>query len=342
MYLKHIESITQGPRQSNIELLRIIAMFMVLVVHANFVALGSVSWHDLILNPVIEGGRTFCEIICIPCVNIFILISGWFGIRTSKKGFLSFIFQCLYFYVLTYVIMILLREESFHPMYIARFFWFSDSCWFEKSYTALYILSPVLNSFIANASKKTWTIVLISFFLFEFLYGITNSTTYINYGYSAFSFIGLYLLGAYLRKYCNHSALVGFLLFILSTFLNFVLYILLSKIHLSGPVITYINPIVILQAVGILFCFNNLKLHHNRIVNKIGKSTFAVYLFHTSPAMYVFGFLSLCNYIYSISNGIFSALLIFLLLLFIYFSSIVLDMPRIYIWKKISYRINKF
>ena len=93
-----ISSITKGPRQTNIELLRILAMFMVLVVHADFVALGEPSWTSIVGNPVVEGGRSLIEIAAKVCVNVFILISGWFGIKPSIRGFLGFTFQCLYFY----------------------------------------------------------------------------------------------------------------------------------------------------------------------------------------------------------------------------------------------------
>ena len=42
-------------RQSNIEILRIIAMFLVLVVHSDFVSLGYPTLEQLFANPL--GGR---------------------------------------------------------------------------------------------------------------------------------------------------------------------------------------------------------------------------------------------------------------------------------------------
>lgn len=88
-----ITSITSGPRNSGMELLRITAMFLVLVVHADYVALG--------VPEDVMNANTICrvaiEALGLVCVNCFVLISGWFGIRASIKGFCNFMFQCVYF-----------------------------------------------------------------------------------------------------------------------------------------------------------------------------------------------------------------------------------------------------
>lgn len=84
-------------RQSNIELLRIIAMFLVLLVHANFYSLGVVTPQDIRAFSLDSVLKVFFEAISINCVDIFVLISGWFGIRASFKGGCKFLFQCFFF-----------------------------------------------------------------------------------------------------------------------------------------------------------------------------------------------------------------------------------------------------
>jgi surface polysaccharide O-acyltransferase-like enzyme len=81
-------------RQSNFELLRIIAMFMVLILHADFQALGAPDKAELIKFPLAATIKVIFEMACIVAVNVFVLISGWFGIRPSVKGISKFIFQC--------------------------------------------------------------------------------------------------------------------------------------------------------------------------------------------------------------------------------------------------------
>lgn len=84
-------------RESNIELLRNILMFMILVIHANFVSLPRIDIGELTSNTVPSVTRFFIESLGIVAVNVFVLISGWFGIRTRFKSVLSFIYQILFF-----------------------------------------------------------------------------------------------------------------------------------------------------------------------------------------------------------------------------------------------------
>lgn len=84
-------------RESNFELLRIVAMFLVLMLHANFISIGSPTISDCHEAPFNSILRYFFQSLSIGCVDIFVLISGWFGIRPSIKSFTSFIFQCFFF-----------------------------------------------------------------------------------------------------------------------------------------------------------------------------------------------------------------------------------------------------
>lgn len=86
-------------RLSNFELLRLISMFMVLIVHSNFQALGTPTSTDLLQTPTISTLRIILQSLTLVCVNIFILISGWFGIRFSYKGTLQLLFQTLFSYL---------------------------------------------------------------------------------------------------------------------------------------------------------------------------------------------------------------------------------------------------
>ena len=85
-------------RESNIELLRVFATFMILVLHANFVALSAPSQLDIASSPFISFIRFFIESLCIVSVSIFIYISGWFTVKTSWKSVLTLLFQIIYFW----------------------------------------------------------------------------------------------------------------------------------------------------------------------------------------------------------------------------------------------------
>lgn len=187
-------------RNSNIELLRIVCMFMVLALHANFMALGA---------PVVLGGGNFgpdClrllfNFSTVFAVNVFILISGWFGIRCNVKGFCKFAFQVAFFLIGSYVTGLFVLGNALDLRTLINTLLIKQ--WFVQAYMLLYLLSPVLNHFSENSGKREQVGVIAAFFLFEFVYDVCFETINVNigHGYSAISFIGLYLLARYVRRF---------------------------------------------------------------------------------------------------------------------------------------------
>ena len=197
-----MNDIIKKERLSNIELLRLLAMFLVLVVHADFFSLGTPTQEDVISTPASAFFRFFFESLSIVCVNVFVLISGWFGIRPSAKGFCNFIFQCLFFLVGIYIVVLIFGLTSLSAKGIAGCLVLLKWNWFIKAYMGLYILSPVLNTFINNTEKKTFKKVLISFFAFQTIYSwVSDGAAFFENGYSTLSFMGLYLLARYTKIY---------------------------------------------------------------------------------------------------------------------------------------------
>ena len=87
-------------RESNIEAARILAMSLVVLVHANYFSLGGIDRSDIIASPSSSFMRMFFEHLCIVGVNLFVLISGWFGIRPTVKGAISLLYQVLFYSIL--------------------------------------------------------------------------------------------------------------------------------------------------------------------------------------------------------------------------------------------------
>ena len=195
-------SVVKKERESNIELLRLLAMFLVLVVHADFFSLGSPTQSDTLSAPANAFCRFFFESLSIICVNVFVLISGWFGIKASAKGFCKFAFQCLFFLIGIYAVMLSCGLTSLSIKGLAGCFALLQWNWFIKAYIGLYILAPILNAFVNQAEEKTFRNVLICFFAFQTLYAwCSNGAVFFEGGYSTMSFIGLYLLARYVKLY---------------------------------------------------------------------------------------------------------------------------------------------
>jgi len=136
-------------RESNIELLRIVAMFMILIRHAGFYALGintSCKTETLFL--------TGCEFFCSVGVNVFILISGWFGINCTLKGALKFIFQCLFYSCGIYITLYFAGIIDLSVLGLSECFYLRKINWFPKAYLCLFILAPIINVFVDNSSRN--------------------------------------------------------------------------------------------------------------------------------------------------------------------------------------------
>lgn len=204
-YMGKISSITVGPRQSNFELLRILAMFMVLIVHADYWSLGVPSASDLQTTPISSSIKIIFQFLTVPCVNIFIAISGWFSIKPSIRGLCSFVFQCFFLTSLIYIILIILGHETFNLIGIRNCILLNDGLWFCKAYLGLYLIAPILNIFCEKAHKEQVLGFIISFYIFQTVYGLFGGAPFIMSGYSVFSFVGIYISARYIRLYISGS-----------------------------------------------------------------------------------------------------------------------------------------
>ncbi len=326
-------------RASNIELLRIIAMFLVLVVHADFWALGGPSAEDFAGAPLNAFTRTFIQSLSIVCVNVFILISGWFGIRASVKGLSNFVFQCAYFLFGIYAVMLLTGTAELSVKGIAGCLCLTSANWFIRAYVALYILSPILNAFVEKATKRQMAVFLTAFYLFQTIYGWSGAAKFVEMGYSCFSFIGLYLLARFARTYGSEIYKMGGGIYMLTVAANTVLYYLLTKIGIWVDVYAYVNPLVVLGALGLIMWFGQLDIRPNKFINWVAKSSFAVFLIHSNPNIGEQVFKPLMIDLYRNHNGLFGLLTTFFVLLAIYAAGVLLDQPRKWLWKAIGSKI---
>lgn len=339
-------------RQSNIELLRIFAMFLVLVVHANFFSLGSPTREDSINAVFPTLTRFFFQSISIGCVDIFVLISGWFGIRPKCKGFLNFVFQCLFFLCGIYIVGLILGYTKFSIAGILECFVLTKHNWFIKSYMLLYLLAPVFNSFVEKSNEKELRNTLIAFYTFQTIFGwATSSVTFFAGGYSTMSFIGLYLLARYVRLYANKwfrmSRNKDFMVFLTIVVLQAVFAYLICRFDVLGiyfpmnaRIFSYINPLVILSSLYLLLFFSKLNMPHTYFINKISASCFAVFLLH-QQANVVTLFKCVVRTIYETSFGLYCLIKILLFLMFLFVCAVLIDQIRLICWSHVGKKLGK-
>lgn len=326
-------------RQLNIELLRIVAMFLVIMVHSDFYTLGAPDKTTLLTNPLNFCTRIFFQSLSIICVNVFVLISGWFGIKASLKGICNFIFQCLFFAFFINVIGWSMGYVNFSIKMALESVMLYHVNWFILAYICLFIFSPVLNSFAETASKQQFEKILIAFFAFELIWGVSGVAKFIAYGDSATSIIGLYLLARYLKLYGEKIYNHGVLIYIVSLLAVFAGFFVMEYFDIPGGWAAYCNPLVITESIGLFLIFNKLRINHGRkIITFFSQSAFAVFLLHIHSAFMGNVFKSSILYIYDTFSGFKVLALIFLFLVCVFAVAVLMDQPRLWIWRALSRR----
>lgn len=322
---------TPTPRQSGIELLRLVAMLMILLLHANFLSLGKPEAQSIQIDPGNSFFRILAEHFCIVAVNVYVFISGWFGIHPKIESALNLITQVITYSLLGIAICIFWSKLPISKSLITEVLVIGKNYWFVVSYLLLYIMSPVLNAFIENSNKVQIKMFLIAFFVFEFIYGWIFNLAGFAKGYSTISFIGLYILARYLRIFgsifdCFSISFCIKMYSIISLFMTVLVY---SQLYYWGKfivfgryLIDYNCPFVVISSLFLFFAFQKFKFS-NHSINYLSSSAFAIYLIHTNP--HLWPFYKKCVEILNASLGFWG---IFTFALFVMLICILIDIIR--------------
>ncbi len=253
MNSQRIETKTGMDRQSNFELLRLISMYCIIL------------YHLILFFVEPYSNAIFGEAIQIPLhtgVIVFLLISGYFGIRFSFRGLFTLLFTVVllwfpleiarYCVVYTSIKDISLSDILNSLLCISR-----GPYWFILQYLILYLLSPLINRAIENSQKMhRYALILLGIIV---MYGgfVSTETQMIN-GKNIFLFSFIYVLGRYISIYNIVSFKMGEGIFLLINVLLVIAYCLFGE-GLIGKFIfklffTYSSPGLIFNSL-LLFSF---------------------------------------------------------------------------------------
>lgn len=327
-------------RQSNIELLRIVSMFMILCVHftgATFNLPNIMKIQDL--SSINTTCKVLMESFSIIGVNCFVLISGYFGIKPSIKGATNFILWCMFYAVSIYTLVAIIKPTADNISYIfSSFLIFSHTdLWFIPAYFALYIISPLINKGLQNMGRKEFSLLLIAFtflnvYLGWFWQGNINQT-----GYNAMQLIYIYVIGRYIRIYS--SANKKYRITYITTYITASALIFISTFTCKSTMaFAYNSPFVIGASVSFFLFFTTFSFQ-NKWINSIAANAFAVYLIHKMPPIWG----TLKNLLYSTcSNMSYISFAIYwiVFIILIFAVCILIDKIRLYIMSPITNYIS--
>ena len=274
---------TTKMRESSFELIRLMAMFMIVLYHTYF-------FH---IQPAYD--TPFNTAVWMPLhigVPLFVLISGYWGIRISGRGLARLLGQMLVYTVpLMLIFNHLTGTEGGKSTVIAFLFVSNTPFWFMKIYICLYLISPVLNYFLKDISPKNRLYLLLALFITAIYMPtaarLTAGTP--DEGKNLLYFAFVYVLGDTVRAYQSawrkiRASRLLFAFLLLNIFLVAV-YCLFDGDKLSAKLFylcfPYNSPILQLNAV-LLFMLVAKHPFKSKAVNWLSSSALAIYLIHES------------------------------------------------------------
>ncbi len=323
-------------REFNVDLLRIISMIMIVTLH-------SLSRSGMLSETkgIIFNISWFIEIACYGAVDIFFLISGYFGINSKFKlsRILLLWFQ-VFFYLLFFEVGKQILTNNFDAINILKTLTpvTSNIYWFFTCYFVLFFFTPFINKLINNSTEKfnkAFLIILLLFFsIIPFIimspiaYKKEIDIFYTNRGYSVLWGIVMYSIGAILNKLQLNLYIkkkICFLNYLLSIAITFTIWFFCKKYNIYEYfAVSYTSPLIVFSAINLLLLFTKIRL--NIYIEKITKvlvpEIFAVYLIHSNPNIYPIYTNSIREILNYKFPTIFFALFIIILLVYL-FSSII-------------------
>lgn len=335
-----IKKSRESQRNSSVELLRIIAITFVLILHTRFDGILSVYDGALTISHIV---RFAFESFAIVGVNVFIMISGYFGIRLTGRSIARYCFQVYYFAAIAILLLWLTGDTPICKSHILRLlFPVSHNVWFVPCYFILTLLAPMLNSYIEKTPLRKLAVYTMLIYVIGYVWGNVFQTLDGFGGYSWGFFIVLYLSGAIIAKWNkNHitskiAALSGYIFF---SILIVVIAVLQIRYDYGRSLLwSYDSPLVMASSICLFLFFSNLKMKHNKVINFIAGSTLAILLLHMSPGSHYF---DLHRQIFNSVSGIsvigYSAVVV----IGYFIAAVLLDQPRKHIFNFLAKRSNQ-
>lgn len=282
-------------RSLNIELLRLVAMFLVVLLHVN-------SYGGL-LKAYYPKSDPFCfltvnlvEYISLIAVNSYLFISGYFlsaSVRPFKVGKLLHLLLTTVFWAwliggsaclfLDAPLDDFLSDGIF-PMLSGRY-------WFVTPYLILYFLSPYYNQTLQRLDRRAHRL-LLGFLLFFFsLAPLFWDPLGLKGGYSLYWFSFIYILAAYIRKYpVRHSVRTLLLVWagVLLIQLSGAYFLKLNgRYDLANQFFgqNYNSPFILVNTVCCFLLFRSIRIRRGQaLIRFLAPLTFGIYLVHIHPA----------------------------------------------------------
>lgn len=284
---------TEDKRNYGISLLRIYAIFCMLILHC--LGHGGIL-ETAVLNSTQYKFSWLLEIIAYPAVDLFALISGYVYYKNEKvKNILTNVIK-LWIGIVFYGLIITLLFDLFSKYqigfndYLINIFPITNNLyWYFTAYVGLAIIMPILvkglETLDETTAKKIFWLIIIVFSVFD---KIVNRFVLSN-GYSFIWLVLLFVLGALIKK-CNIGKNItnikAFIVIVIMFAITYLYRIYgfefqIFEIQINKEFfVNYTSITILISSILLLIIFSRFNFNDkaSKIINGISASVFYVYV----------------------------------------------------------------
>lgn len=290
-------------RVVSMELLRIIAMMMVVMLHY----LGKGKLLEPLTGEVSVNGYTawILESFSIVAVNAYMLISGYFLVNSRFRisRVIELICQVLFYTIMVEMVLIACGFVEKDVLTLNRLLELvfplqMEHYWFITAYIIMYLFSPILSTAVQHMEQKQLRNTILLLLLF---FSLSKSVLPVQLmmdrkGYDCIWFICVFLVAAYIRLYglpffqkgkyrgwiCYVAGILGIMA--VTLVVRFIYLKTGSLDHFIGSAFHYNHIFNLLAAIGLFYAFLRMEISTEglmaKMVYRIAPYTLGVYLLH--------------------------------------------------------------
>ena len=339
-------------RDTNMELLRIVAMFMVVTLHCighgDFLNDTSVSLENYILLRLLDSLSQIAN-------ALFLMTTGYYMInkKFNLKRILDLWGKTIFYSFIIWIVCVLLGREtqvlkSLFPVTIGNY-------WFISAYISLYFLIPIINILLNKLTKSQFKYGLIVLIIMFGIIRVVSNPSAIYSG-AIMPVIIIYSIGAYIRKFVEVKHKNKYIIkYILLTIIFTLIYMILQiyqrittnaivyyRIYLILTGLREYNCIILIaMAICVFMKFVTIKIKSNfanQTISFIAPSMFSIYIIHENINIndWLWKSLGIINY----ADSCLMVPYILLMVLVVFIACLLIDLLRRGVYsllKKISF-----
>lgn len=318
--MKLINNIDRQTRDSGIELLKIFAIFVIVINHT-VQSLTNEAYNIPNNGFVIDISRATTNIQCILLQifrhfgvlenSVFFICSAWFLLKSKNWNKKKWLFMVIEIWVVSIVIFIItyiiLHGNISIGIIISSLFptTFGNN-WYMTCYLLFYPIHPILNSIVNMMNQRQlFRSTLVMVFLYVFMNFINCSWFFSS---AIILWITIYFAIAYMQKYLMSfvdNIRENIILFIIGV-IGFIGIILITDICglysqvLSDKVMRWVNncnPFLLAMSIAMFNIARNIHFK-NRFINYISKLSLLIYIIHENIILRTYFRPAMLNYVY--------------------------------------------